>query len=228
MSAMKPYIVRQGEYLTKIAFEQGFDADEVWGHEKNRDLKDRRKDPSVLCPGDVLAIPDSAPIGEGLSLCSDNPYRAKVPNVELNVQFCGDDAGPLAAETCSVTVEGDGKSSKRSTDADGWLRLIVPGTCKSVEVTFERLGTTYVLAVGHLDPIDTTSGEFQRMSNLGKFDDALIGWLGSSLGGPSGEVEELQSMFREAVRRNLASPGEDDGGVTDEAVRDHLAREHKR
>ena len=36
---MKPYVVKQGDYLLKIAHLAGFDADDVWGHAKNADLK---------------------------------------------------------------------------------------------------------------------------------------------------------------------------------------------
>ncbi|APR81837.1 Hypothetical protein A7982_07186 [Minicystis rosea] len=54
---MKSYVVRPGDYLTKLAWVHGFDVDEVWGHEKNGEISALRKDHNVLAPGDVIFIP---------------------------------------------------------------------------------------------------------------------------------------------------------------------------
>ncbi len=59
---MKPYIVRQGDFLMKIAHAQGFDADVVWSDPKNEGLE-RTRDPNLLHPGDLLWVPESAPEG---------------------------------------------------------------------------------------------------------------------------------------------------------------------
>ena len=57
---MKPYVVKQGDYLLKLAHGLGFDADTVWNADENADLKAKR-DPNILCPGDLLYVPDSEP-----------------------------------------------------------------------------------------------------------------------------------------------------------------------
>ena len=57
------YIIKQGDYLPKIAQENGFyDYLTIWDHGKNAQLKSKRKNPNVLAPGDELHIPDKTPM----------------------------------------------------------------------------------------------------------------------------------------------------------------------
>jgi hypothetical protein len=51
---MQPYVVRENDFLLKIAFEFGFDADSVWNAPNNDDLRRLRPNPNQLFPGDVL------------------------------------------------------------------------------------------------------------------------------------------------------------------------------
>jgi N-acetylmuramoyl-L-alanine amidase len=53
----KKHVVREGECLASIAFENGFFPDTIWRHADNSALKERRENPNVLQPGDVLFIP---------------------------------------------------------------------------------------------------------------------------------------------------------------------------
>ena len=36
---MRPYVIRQGDYMTQLAHRLGFDETEVWNHDKNSALK---------------------------------------------------------------------------------------------------------------------------------------------------------------------------------------------
>ena len=54
---MRPYVVRQGEHLAGIAARYGFDPQPVWEHEANSELREQRRDPQILAPGDLLYIP---------------------------------------------------------------------------------------------------------------------------------------------------------------------------
>ncbi len=55
---MQPHIVKQGEYLLKIAHEFDFDAVTVWNDAANEELRTLRKNPNILLAGDKLYIPD--------------------------------------------------------------------------------------------------------------------------------------------------------------------------
>ena len=39
---MRPYVIRQGDYITKLAHQRGFDADAIWNDPKNQSLRERR------------------------------------------------------------------------------------------------------------------------------------------------------------------------------------------
>jgi hypothetical protein len=54
---MQPYVIRQGDYLLKLAYSFGFDAEAVWNDDKNADLRSQRQDPNTLLPGDILSHP---------------------------------------------------------------------------------------------------------------------------------------------------------------------------
>ena len=58
MPKMRPNIVKQRDYVDSIADQYGFDPEEVWNDDKNKTLKEKRKSPNILAPGDVLFIPD--------------------------------------------------------------------------------------------------------------------------------------------------------------------------
>src|SRR3979490_2695044 len=53
------YKIKQGEHVSRIAKQFGFaDYRTIWDHPNNAALKDLRKNPNVLAPGDQLFIPD--------------------------------------------------------------------------------------------------------------------------------------------------------------------------
>jgi hypothetical protein len=54
---MYPYVIKQGDYLAKIAHRFGFDAIAVWNDETNATLRTVRPNPNILYPGDVLYVP---------------------------------------------------------------------------------------------------------------------------------------------------------------------------
>ncbi len=55
---MQPYVIRQGDHLAHLAHKFGFDPQAVWQDGSNDELREARPDPNILCPGDVLYIPD--------------------------------------------------------------------------------------------------------------------------------------------------------------------------
>jgi len=63
--------VQKGETLDAIAAQYGVSADEIWNHNLNKQLRDRRKTPDAIAPGDALYIPspkkpkETQPTGQG-------------------------------------------------------------------------------------------------------------------------------------------------------------------
>ena len=56
--ALLTYVVKYGDYLTKIASEHGTTWQAIWNHPANAELRAKRGSPDILYPGDVLQIPD--------------------------------------------------------------------------------------------------------------------------------------------------------------------------
>jgi hypothetical protein len=166
---MTPYIVRQGDYVTKLAAVHGFDADEVWNDPKNEDLRKLRPDPNILAPGDILYIPenkkDELPIEKG----TENNYSAKVPEVEIALVFQDQDGKPIAGEDYQIlglTQEGAPPPADQTKD-DGVITLKVPVTLREASVTFPRRALTFVVGIGDMDPKEEMSGIVKRLDNLG-------------------------------------------------------------
>ncbi len=211
-----PHVVQQGEYLAKMAFVYGFDADQVWNDPKNADLKQKRPDPNVLAPGDVLQIPAAKKEGQPIRKGTTNSYSVNVPKVKVEFVFKDGD-NPLANETCAVEGLGDPDPSAPplSTDGGGKLSLDVPVTTRELFVNFpkqECLGVHFYL--GNVDPESEGSGVNQRLVNLGflptYFDDDPDGaaqWVQKAVAAfqaesgltPSGEMDEAtQKALRDA------------------------------
>jgi hypothetical protein len=166
----RPYIVRQGDHLTRLAYIHGFDAGEVWNHERNTELREIGRTPDLLAPGDILYLPVKPKDGLAFSAGSSNRYRAQVPNVKVTLTF-KDAERVLANEPYEVhglgTDGSDGKTEERKTDADGRIELELPVTTREVTIVFPTQNVAYEVRVGDMDPVAELSGIQKRLQNLG-------------------------------------------------------------
>jgi hypothetical protein len=160
---MKPYVIRPGDYLKKVALTLNVDADTVWNDPKNAELKASR-DPNQLHPGDVLWVPDSPRPAVLVSSGKTNKYRAKVPATGVKLCFKGE-KGPLANEP--FTVEGPAEPKEGKTDGAGRIELSVPVDTREVRVVFPGQRKVYPVQVGDMDPPDEPSGVRKRLHHLG-------------------------------------------------------------
>ncbi len=171
---MRPYVIRQGDYLTKLGHTMGFDPQTVWQNPKNQSLRERRPDPEMLHPGDLLWVPDQAdlrrlPVRSGAS----NQYVAHIPKkpIDLKIQIGGE---VLAKEPFVVLglgpdpVEGE-------TDETGHLKTQVEVHVREIEVILPNQNRTLRLRIGDLDPMDTIAGLRKRLLHLGYYQPTRVG-----------------------------------------------------
>jgi Putative peptidoglycan binding domain len=213
---MKPYIIRQGDYLLKVSHLLGFDPDKVWNDPKNADLKASRKDPTMLKPGDILFVPDEPKKRLSLNAKQANVYVARVPSVKVSVVVAADGA-PLKNEKYVVEGLGDDET-ELTTDGNGAVSFEAPVHAREVVVRFVNRKTHLQVAIGDLDPPDTPSGARMRLTSLG--------YYSAKLTGADQYVSHDEGALAGAVRSFQAANGIDPTGDIDSATKDALVLAH--
>jgi hypothetical protein len=167
MGRMQPYVVKTGDHLDLLAHRMGFDADAVWNHSKNADLKRLRGSPNILCSGDVLYVPAPAPPPWApATVGGTNRFVAAIPTVALNLTFSLD-GKPVANADC--IVHGLPSPNRFTTDGSGKLAIEVPVVTQLLTVEFPKVPLVRRIKIGHLDPSTAPSGIVQRLRSLGYF-----------------------------------------------------------
>ncbi|MGH8079197.1 MAG: PGRP and LysM peptidoglycan-binding domain-containing protein [Lysobacter sp.] len=186
--------VQQGDYLAKIARVYGLsDWREIWNHPDNLALKNRRKDPNVLFPGDVLAIPDTQAKHVARPADQSHRFTAKRPDLRLIVVLDRAYDTPLAGIGCELTVDGDPRLL--TSGGDGRIERGIAPVAAQAQLTLRDSGTALdhvpvTLRIGHLDPVDLPSGQCARLNNLAYF-------AGPD---PDGDAGENARLFDSAVQ----------------------------
>jgi hypothetical protein len=167
---VQPYVIRQGEFLRRIAYKFGFDPDVVWNDSANDDLRKLRPNPNVLFAGDVLYIPDDTPpVVHPLVTGSTNAFQAPdPPPVTVVAKFVGDEPDAYASK--AYTVEELDQLTGLTTDGEGTVNFPAPVTLETATVVFTETGERFPLQIGWMDPIDTMYGVFMRLMNLAYVD----------------------------------------------------------
>ena len=147
---MKPYIVRQGDYLTKLAGLRGVSAATVWNDSHNDALRKVRDNMDVLYPGDCIYLPEVPTQWLTLNSAASNSYQADLPQVEVGITLLGLDGTPLA--NVAYTMHGATGLVEGQTDGSGKATLLVSVDESVVNVVLED-GSWYCLSLGVMDPV---------------------------------------------------------------------------
>jgi hypothetical protein len=214
---MRPYVVRQGDYLVKLAFVHGFDAEEVWNDAKNDEIRGRREDHNILAPGDIVYLPVKERKGLPIVKGATNKYTATVPRVEVALVFQDSEGNPMTKEPCEILGLGSFGQTLRETDGDGQLLLKVPVSTRELTIHFPRKNVTHRVLVGDMDPVDGKSGIQKRLQNIGFWH-----------GGPADDGDGDGDVFMQGALRSFqANSGVDSSGVLDDATRQAILDTHK-
>lgn len=96
------YVVKQGECIDSIAFENGFFWETIWNHAENSALKQKRKDPNILLAGDEVFIPDKEEKKESCATEQRHRFRRKGVPAMIRIRLLEEplpDEGPADAGT---------------------------------------------------------------------------------------------------------------------------------
>lgn len=222
---VRPYVIRKGDYLTKLGHEMGFDPSYVWQHPKNQELTEKRRSWDMLKPGDLVWVPDAARRKMPVEAEATNAYVARVPKVPLVVTIkVGGKV--LAKEPYILRGMGklpDGTGARKDelrgeTDEEGRIALSPTVHVREVEVDLPRKKKQLRLFVAGMAPDNELSGVRMRLKNLG--------YLGAKHLGAEGYEALDPAQLEAAVRDFQADQGLEQTGVVDEALRAKLVEVH--
>ena len=167
------YQVKQGDSVFSIAFEKGFFADTIWEHANNEEVKDDRKDPNVLMPGDVVHIPDKRL--KEVSKPTNNVHTFQVKNTpkRFRIQIM---RGDLPVRDMEYVLNIEGSETTGKTDGEGWITRSISPNAKKGELSLQE-GQKFDLNLGFLDPVDEVTGLQGRLRTLGYYSGPINGEL---------------------------------------------------
>ncbi|HEY9141621.1 MAG TPA: LysM domain-containing protein [Bryobacteraceae bacterium] len=120
---MPNYTVQQGDCVTSIADQYGLLWTTVWNHPNNNQLRQLRKDPNVLHPGDQLFVPDLDLKQVDCATDQRHTFVAKGPPAKLKIRLLDQDQ-PRAGVAYQLEIDGALKSGV--TDSGGYIEQPLP------------------------------------------------------------------------------------------------------
>jgi hypothetical protein len=207
-----PYVIRQGDFLSRLAFTKGFDADEVWDAPENAEIKAARPNPDILCPGDILYVPEPKPDPLPLNVGGESTYMGDVPTVTVRIILV-EGGTPLANELFAVDGLPDPLSG--TTTEDGCVMFEAPITLREASIVLPNRNLSYPVMIGHLDPSDERSGTAMWLAHLGCY-----GWF------PELEGDFDPDQHKLAIATFQSTIGRDSTGEYDDDTRDALFDKH--
>jgi len=214
--------VQQGECLSSIAKKHGFpDWRIIYNDQENAEFRRKRPNPNLIYPGDKIYIPDKKLKEE--SCTTENKHRVKVrtPKTILRLLIQDKKGQPFSGKRYRLKVKNVEDSFLGDIDDNGLINQEIPTDAEEGELTIwpdddpSRQGYTWILKIGHLDPVEEITGIQARLNNLGFYDGPVDGALNP-------ETEKALKAFQEKVGL------EPTGKVDDEKARDRLVQEHDR
>jgi N-acetylmuramoyl-L-alanine amidase len=205
--------VQQGECLVSIAESYGFFWETLWNLPENKAIREARRDPTVLLPGDVVTIPEKTVKEYVRPTGARHTFRVKNVPARLNLRLRDEGGNPRAGLAYVLII--DGVETRGTTDGDGAVRAPIPPTARrgALRVTDETgEEESYELDLGTLDPADTVRGAQARLAQMGAYAGAVDGRMGEA--------------FSAALRSYQASQGLTLTGELDASTQASLRETH--
>jgi N-acetylmuramoyl-L-alanine amidase len=200
---MPKLTVRQGDCVSSIALAHGFDPETIWNHPGNAELKQLRRSPNALLPGDELEVPTPELREDGVATGSVGRFKLTVPPIKLRLRLTSH-GKPRADLPYELILEGEGTLTG-TTDGDGWIDQPIPAAATRAMLSLDDGDESYELLLGHLDPHDSTTGIQQRLRALGYYFGRVDGEMGP-------QTENALRRFQD--QHGLAVTGEVDDATS--------------
>lgn len=186
--------VQVGDSVPSVAYEYGHHWATIWAHPKNKELREKRKNPNILHEGDALFIPPLRMKSHDGQTDKRHRFRHKdVPSILrvrlfepprrevhtlrwlLDQKPSGSGGGgempePLPWAGVDYVMTIDGMETRGRTDDAGVVSVTISPTTERAALVVAP-GTenerTLPLYIGHIHPIDTMAGARERLQNMG-------------------------------------------------------------
>ncbi len=171
------HLVQAGECLHAIAESRGFTWETLWNLPENEPLKQAKRAPHLLHPGDRVFVPDPRPKEvEGGAEARHRFKRVGIPN-KLRVQIF-DDGQPL--KNLGFEIDFGGEVQRGTSDGEGVVETFIPKGAQSARLKIGEGARqkAYELDLGELAPTEGISGVQARLNNLGYDAGEVDGYLG--------------------------------------------------
>lgn len=177
------YTVKQGDHIAKIAAKYGFaDYLTIWDHPDNAELKQLRKNPNILLPGDILHIPDKQQ--KQVSCKTSQLYSFKVSSKKIKIRIILKNLNNKLITDTPCELQIDGKTYNLTSDSNGLIEQEISSIAEEGTLTVKESDSTSELKIpvkmGHLDPVEEATGQQSRLNNLGYY------------AGEIGKIDELE------------------------------------
>jgi hypothetical protein len=165
------HIVLQGECVSSLAARFGLMETQIFDDPANAELKKRREYGNILAPDDQLTIPPVSEKYVAVATGKRHYFKRGGRNVMLRIVLLNSDDEPYAGKRFIVTV--GTQEMPGHTTGQGLIEVAVPAQAESGWLrVWLTDGTTQpqidrALEIGHLDPINITTGVQARLENLG-------------------------------------------------------------
>ena len=160
------HVVQQGDCFSSIAVKNGFLEETLWNHPSNSELKNKRRNPNTLFPGDEVIIPDIELKEYPAPTENKHIFEVKREKITFSLQVLKNDQ-PAANEEYLLTV--DGSRVTDVTDGDGWIHQPIKAAARKGKLVIANAELEYELRFGYLDPVEEKSGVQSRLRNLGHY-----------------------------------------------------------
>ncbi len=168
--AMPDYEVKPGDTLPKIAMSHGFRKWEtIWEDGPNSALREKRKNPRVLHPQDIVKVPEKQ--RKEVGCATEQHHVFKVPVLAEKLRIRVEQAPGEAMKNKEYKLTIDGAEYTGATTAEGMIEHDIPVNSEGGDLEVE--GCHWPLRIGYLNPVDEPTGDTRvsgaqaRLNNLG-------------------------------------------------------------
>ena len=201
------YQVKPGDCISSLAREYGFLWKTIW--DANPDLQSKRKNPNLLMPGDVIIIPEKTLREESCATDQRHKFVELGETTKLRLIL---ERFNVALANRRYILTFDGVTLQGTTDSTGTLEVSIDPAAEECHLQMPDDDLECILKLGHLDPLEESSGVQQRLQNLGFY-------FGDLEAVDNNELADALSAFQSSANLDVT-------GTLDDATRQKLFEMH--